>query len=158
MHTVYLIMGSNINPAQNTRRAVGLLAERVAIQAISTCWQTPPFGTDGPNFINTALCVQSDLALEALKNDVLRVVEGILGRVRTVDKYAPRPIDLDIVIYDGQVLEPALWTLAYLALPVAELLPDLAHPGSGRRLADIAEDLRRSGTAHPLQDILTGEL
>jgi 2-amino-4-hydroxy-6-hydroxymethyldihydropteridine diphosphokinase len=158
MHTVYLIMGSNIDPVQNTRRAVALLAERVAIQAISTCWQTPPVGTDGPHFINTALCVQTDLALEALKTGVLRAVERALGRVRTADKYAPRPIDLDIVIYDGQIIESALWTLAYLALPVAELLPDLKHPTSDRRLADIAEDLRRAGTAHPLQDILTGEL
>jgi 2-amino-4-hydroxy-6-hydroxymethyldihydropteridine diphosphokinase len=158
MHTVYLILGSNINPVHNTRKAVALLSERVTVQAVSTCWQTPPVGTDGPDFLNTAVCIHTDLDFQLLKTEVLHAVERQLGRVRTADKYAPRPIDLDIMIYDGQILEPDLWTLAYLALPAAELVPDLQHADSGRRLADIAENLRQTGNARPVYGVLEGEI
>jgi 2-amino-4-hydroxy-6-hydroxymethyldihydropteridine diphosphokinase len=150
MHTVYLILGSNIDPLENTRQALALLSERVHVQSISTCWETPPVGTDGPQFINTAVCICTALEPEALKTEVLRAIERELGRVRTADKYAPRPIDLDIVVFDDQVLDPALWSLAYLALPFAELLPEFVQPETGKRLADIAAELNQRGTARPL--------
>jgi 2-amino-4-hydroxy-6-hydroxymethyldihydropteridine diphosphokinase len=156
MHTVYLIMGSNINPLENTRRALALLSESVDVQAVSTCWETPPVGTGGPYFINTAIRIQTDLDREALKADVLRTIERELGRVRTADKYAPRPIDLDIVIFDDRVIDPELWSLAYLALPFAELLPELIQPETGQHLSQIASKLNSNGTARPLPDALAG--
>jgi 2-amino-4-hydroxy-6-hydroxymethyldihydropteridine diphosphokinase len=156
MHTYCLILGSNIEPEANTRRALQLLAQQVKLQKVSTCWETQPVGTEGPKFINAAVCIQTELEPETLKTEVLRAIESELGRVRTADKYAPRPIDIDTVIYDGKVLDPALWSLAYLALPFAELLPDLVHPDTGRRLADIAQEFACSNDARPLPDLLTG--
>jgi 2-amino-4-hydroxy-6-hydroxymethyldihydropteridine diphosphokinase len=154
MHTIYLILGSNIDPVENTRRAIRLLSERVQVLAMSTCWETPPVGTDGPNFINAAVCIQTDFEPEELKTKVLRAIELELGRVRSADKFAPRPIDLDIVIWDGQVIESQLWTLAYLALPFSELLPELLHPVSQKHLAEVAAELHLAGNARPLPGIL----
>ena len=156
MHTIYLILGSNIDPVENARRAIRLLAERVQVLAISTCWETSPVGTDGPNFINAAVCIQTDLEPEELKTKVLRAIELEMGRIRSADKFAPRPIDLDIVICDGQVIESQLWTLAYLALPFSELLPELLHPVSQKQLAEVAAELHLAGNAHPLPGILEG--
>jgi 7,8-dihydro-6-hydroxymethylpterin-pyrophosphokinase len=81
-------------------------------------------------------------------------IERRLGRKRTADKFAPRPIDLDIVLYgehvlglviehsDGQteMIIPARDTLmhAYVALPLADLAPDFVHPLTGETLGQIA--------------------
>ena len=83
-----------------------------------------------------------------LKFRVLRPIEVALGRVRTSDKYAPRTIDLDPIVYGETVLDDRLWTYAYLALPAAEILPDLLHPQTKERLADIADRLLK--LTHPV--------
>jgi 7,8-dihydro-6-hydroxymethylpterin-pyrophosphokinase len=82
--------------------------------------------------------ITTSLSPKRLKRNVLRPIESELGRVRTYDKYAPRPIDLDIVIYAGELYDPALWIYAYLALPVAEVLPGYAQPQTGERLENLA--------------------
>jgi 7,8-dihydro-6-hydroxymethylpterin-pyrophosphokinase len=61
-----------------------------------------------------------------LKSLVLRRIEIEMGRIRIFNKYAPRPIDLDNLIADGQIIEPGLWSRAHLAVPLAELLPGYA--------------------------------
>ncbi len=108
---------------------------------VSTVWETAPVGTTGPKFLNAAVLFQATHPPALLKSLVLRRIELEMGRVRTLNKYAPRPIDLDILIADGTVIEPNLWTRAHLAVPLAELLPDLLHPETGKKLTDIAEEL-----------------
>lgn len=144
IHQVYISLGSNISPAKNLRRAVELLRQYMRILAISTTWENPPVGTTGQNFLNTALWSQSDRSLEDLKMEVLRPIETQLGRVRTQDKYAPRPMDLDIIIYDGFVLDPRLWTLPYLAVPFSEIIPEFRNPNTDQTLKQIADDILSS--------------
>jgi len=157
VYTVYLILGSNIDPLENTRRALALLSEQVQVQAVSGCWETPPYGTDGPHFINTAVCIRTGFEAETLKLEVLRPIEQKLGRVREADKFAPRPIDLDIIIFDRRVIDQDLWTLAHVALPFAELLPDMLHTESGKRLSEIASALNQNGAARRLGEISGGK-
>ncbi|HBA92820.1 MAG TPA: hypothetical protein DCZ08_14125, partial [Anaerolineaceae bacterium] len=75
------------------------------------------------------------------------------GRVRTADKNAPRTIDLDIIVYDEQVLDPNLWKRDFLAIPISELRPDLEVPGEGITLNQVAQSLRTSSTAVPRLDL-----
>jgi len=70
-----------------------------------------------------------------------------LGRVRSTDKIMPLTMDIDIILYDGHVREENLWTKAFIALPVADLAPDLAHPATGERLMDAAARLKNSAYA-----------
>lgn len=139
-HRVAVSMGSNIEPMLNIRKAVDLIKERYSIQAISETWETPPIGSSGPNFYNTALILSTEEPVEMIRSQ-LRAIEAHLLRVRTADKYAPRTIDLDTVLYDDQILEPRLWQLAYIAIPLAELVPELRHPNSNLTLRQIAADL-----------------
>lgn len=81
--------------------------------------------------------------MENLKLNVLRRLEQELGRVRTDDKNAPRPMDLDIIVYNGLVVEEALWERAYVALPVAELAPELIHPTTAESIWHCAKRLQK---------------
>jgi len=150
---VYISLGSNIEPERNLVRAVEQLRSQMEIQGIATVWETPADGTSGPNFLNTALAAQTPHHPEELKDRVLRPIEVRLGRVRSADKYAPRTIDLDIVLYDRHLIEPRLWSLAYLALPMAELLPDLLQPETGKTLAEVAAELCKTNLAIPHHEI-----
>lgn len=149
-------LGSNVEPDRHLPAAVRLLAERLEVRALSSAWATPPVGPAGqPPFLNAAALVATHLAPDDLKAAVLREVERRLGRVRTEDRFAPRQIDLDLVIYpaDGPqageqptasrclVIDPDLHREAHLAVPAAELLPDWVHPATGEPLARLAERL-----------------
>ena len=106
--------------------------------AVSSTWETPSEGSPGPDFLDTALLIDTRYDLETLKWQHLRRIETNFGRVRTADKNAPRTLDLDIVTYDDQLIASDLFDQAYMALPVSELMPDLSQPGTGILLSQIA--------------------
>jgi 2-amino-4-hydroxy-6-hydroxymethyldihydropteridine diphosphokinase len=157
MVEVCLSLGSNIAPAENLKRAVELLREKLPVRAVSRAWKSPAVGSGGPDYLNAAVLVDTWLYPRLLKEEILRPIERSLGRRRGQDKYAPRTIDIDIVTYDGKVLDPQLWTQAYLALPVAELLPGLVNPNNGDVLEDIAHRLVSLANVYPSPDVLEGE-
>ncbi len=157
MVEVCLSLGSNIAPAENLKTAVELLREKLPVTAVSRAWKSPAVGSGGPDYLNAAVLVDTWLYPRLLKDEVLRPIERSLGRRRGKNKFAPRTIDIDIVIYDGKVLDPKLWTQAYLALPVAELLPHLIHPATGETLEDIASRLVSLAGVSPAPDVLEGE-
>jgi 2-amino-4-hydroxy-6-hydroxymethyldihydropteridine diphosphokinase len=140
-------LGSNIQPEVNLPRALALLQEEVDILRISSVWETAAIGSDGPDFLNLAVLANTSLEAAVLKARVLRPLEAELGRVRSTDKYSPRPIDLDIIVFDGLPVDDLLWTHAYRAVPVAELLPDLPST-SGETLAQTAERLAGREPVH----------
>jgi 2-amino-4-hydroxy-6-hydroxymethyldihydropteridine diphosphokinase len=151
-------LGSNIEPYCNLPRAVELLERQVKLVAMSRAWETPSVGQPGaPDFLNAALLVRTSLSPAELKSQVIRPIEAALGRVRTSDKNAPRPIDIDLLLYDGEVLDPELWRQAYLALPVAELLPNLTDPETGDSLAQVAVNLARQTRFKPRPTVLPGD-
>jgi 2-amino-4-hydroxy-6-hydroxymethyldihydropteridine diphosphokinase len=154
LHQACLNIGSNIQPEIHIPQAIELLRRSTQVEALSQCWETPAVGSEGPNFINLAIRLQTSLDAVSLKTDLIGSIEKALGRVRTQDKNAPRTIDLDIILFDGAVLETNLWRRLFVALPVSELFPDLVEPGSGLSLRKVAENLRQAGTATPRPGIL----
>lgn len=127
--------------------AVRLLAQMTRLTAVSRVWETTPVGLTGQaNFLNAAAMVETDLPALALKREVLVLIERQLGRVRQADKNAPRPIDLDIVLFNEDILEvgprhipdPEIVERAFVAIPLAEISPHYRHPELGQTLAEIA--------------------
>jgi 2-amino-4-hydroxy-6-hydroxymethyldihydropteridine diphosphokinase len=153
---VFLGLGSNIHPEQNLPRAVSLLKQVVKIEAISTAWHTPAVGAPGPDFLNAALLIRTSLSSQDLKKNVIRKIEAQLGRKRTAEKNAPRTIDIDILIFDNQVIEPEIWDRAFLAVPLSELAPDLCDPDSGESLQRAAERLSQQTRIKPRPGVLPG--
>jgi 2-amino-4-hydroxy-6-hydroxymethyldihydropteridine diphosphokinase len=117
----------------------------VPINAVSGVWQTRSVGSPGPDFLNAAALITTQSSAEDLRSNILRPIENLLGRIRTNDPNSPRTIDLDILIYDEQLLDDDLWNYAHMAVPVAEILPAFIDPISGKNANTIAENHRESG-------------
>jgi 2-amino-4-hydroxy-6-hydroxymethyldihydropteridine diphosphokinase len=148
--SAYISLGSNINPEENIEKALRLLSSRSSVSRVSKTWKTRAVGSNGPDFLNLAVEISTDLAVGPLKQVLLGNIEKELGRIRTSDKFAPRTIDLDIIIFDDQVLDTNLWEYFHVALPMAELLPDLKNPVSNQTLREVAEELKQRNNATPL--------
>lgn len=146
-NSAILLLGSNIDPQENLLAALELLEKQTSLTARSRVWETEAVGSSGPNFLNMAVKIKTGLDAEAIKSELITPIENKLGRVRTEDKYAARTIDIDVIIYNNQVLDPNLWEKAFIAIPVSELVPDLPHPQHEHILAEFAEELKSSAFA-----------
>ena len=143
-----VVLGSNIAPERNLPEAVARLraVAGVEVAAVGGTYESPPFGRAGdPWFRNCALLLETALSPEELRT-AFRGVEAELGRVRSGDRFAPRPIDIDLVAvagFEGDVggkplPDPDIPRHAFLALPLADVAPDWVLPGEGRTLREIA--------------------
>ncbi len=158
MVRAFVAIGSNISPAVNVRRALDLLARRLTVTGLSTVYETQPEERPGQeHFYNCVVEIETELAPRKLKFQVLRSIETQLNRQRTSDKYAPRTIDLDLILYGDLVLnendlvlpDPDIFGRFFLAAPLAELAPELVLPGSGAPIAEVAGRLTQD-KAQPL--------
>jgi 2-amino-4-hydroxy-6-hydroxymethyldihydropteridine diphosphokinase len=143
-HIAYIGLGSNINPESNLPLAVAALNERVAILCVSSVWRAPALGTDGPDFMNAVAKIETEFSAKELKSKILRPIEAELGRVRGINKNAPRSIDLDILIFDREIKDPHIWDYAYLIVPLAECLPDLIDPVSHKSISRVSADFQQT--------------
>jgi 2-amino-4-hydroxy-6-hydroxymethyldihydropteridine diphosphokinase len=142
MPEAYVGIGSNLgNREVNLRRALELLESdpEIDVVAVSQLRDTEPVGmVDQPRFLNGAVRIWTELRPRALLERLLDV-ERQLGRVRTGQRFGPRTIDLDLLLYgDETVSEPGLRVphprLAerrFVLEPLAELEPGLKVPGHG---------------------------
>jgi 2-amino-4-hydroxy-6-hydroxymethyldihydropteridine diphosphokinase len=142
---LYLLFGSNIEPEKNLVRALTLIQSLVNVTASSSVWESPAVGSSGPNFLNAALAIRTEMEVDLLRQQVLRPVEQALGRVRVADKNAPRTIDIDPIIYNGELLDAALWQYPHIAVPISELFPTYRSE-SGSELKDVAAMLKQMQT------------
>lgn len=153
-HQVCLLLGSNIQPEKNLALAASLLHNKVKVDRGSSVWETPAVGSAGPDFLNMALLVTTPLDAEMFKAMVIRPLEIQLGRVRSADKNAPRTIDIDIILFDDELLDLNLWRFAHRAVPVAEILPDF-QSSQGEFFKDIAARLAATTEIRLKSDVLT---
>ncbi|MEZ4659571.1 MAG: 2-amino-4-hydroxy-6-hydroxymethyldihydropteridine diphosphokinase [Caldilineaceae bacterium] len=163
MNQVLIALGSNMEKEQNAPAALALLRTQPAlvVRAVSPLYETTPIGADGqpsaqPPFHNGAVLVETALTPDELR-DVLRQIEAQLGRVRNADKFAARPIDLDIAmvrqITDGAAeivqADRDILRFIHLSAPLADLAPDWIMPQNGETLRAIAERHRRKNHSIP---------
>lgn len=125
-HQVIVSVGSNIEAEKNidTSRVLlsGLPAATAHFIDAATSIETLPVGfRDQPNFFNTAFLLETPLEQNAF-NQTLKDIEDKMGRERGLIKSGPRNIDLDIVVWDGQVLTDDYYDYGYVFIPVDELL------------------------------------
>jgi len=155
--TAYILLGSNISPQSNIRKAVTLLRQYFDILSISAVYESKPIRkTDADNYLNAVVAVSTNMDPLAIKYDVLRKIEAKLGRQRTEDKYAPRTIDLDLIMLDqliyrnpdkGLILpDPEITQYAHVVLPLADIASDLIHPELGQTIGQIGQKfLKKEG-------------
>ena len=151
---VYLALGSNINPSRYLPLALQRLGEQVDVVAVSSAWQTPALGSGGSDFLNAVVLINTSLSFTALKFTVLRPLEAQLGRVRMENKFAPRTIDIDILLYADELIEKELWIRPHLAVPLAELYPTYKRVETKETIEEIAQTLRDTSTISHRGDVL----
>ena len=159
----FVTLGSNIQPERYLPQAVQRLAEVCRLLAVSRVYESRPVGrTDQPDFLNAAVLVETGLGPGEFKAQVLQEIERELGRVRTADKNAPRTLDMDLSLWNDEVLEvdgrripdPEIVQRPYIARPLADLAPHYRHPEEDRSLLEIAQGLGDVGLEHRADVVL----
>lgn len=129
LHECLISIGSNIEPELNFTQALNLLRTECDLVAHSQAIHTSPVGfLHQPDFLNAALLIRTALTYEVFRR-YLKAVETRLGRVHGPIKSGPRTMDLDIVAWNGELLDPGYFEYDYVRLPVDEVLA-----ASGRSL------------------------
>ena len=121
---VVIALGSNIEPEENLELAVVALKSKFKVSKMSRWIRTKPFGIlDQPDFFNGVLIMVTELGIESLKQE-LKSIEDLMGRDRSKPKFGPRIIDLDILIWNGKVIDKDYYDRDFLRKGVEEILPD----------------------------------
>ncbi len=131
LHECLISLGSNIDPDHYFDQALRIISHECDLLARSEAIRTAPVGyQQQPDFLNAAMLVSTPLEREAFRA-YLKEVENRLGRVRGVIKSGPRTMDLDMVAWDGEVVDEGYYHYDYVRMPVDEVLAS-----SGRTLND----------------------
>ena len=137
-HKAYLSIGSNIgDKKENLLKAIENIGkiEDTEVTKVSTILETEPFGVvDQDDFLNACLEIKTLLTPQELLKELLGIEEK-MGRVR-IKKWGPRIIDIDILLYDKEVIEddnlavPHLWMCerSFVLDPLCEIAPNIIHP------------------------------
>jgi len=132
MVQVLLGMGSNIEAEYHLKRAALALRERFGEVRFSSVYQSPAIGMDGGDFLNA--CCLFDCALSEHELTILlKSMEDAQGRDRTKGSWKPRTLDLDVLMYDGGVVDDELHRYAHASVPAAEITEMIvSHDCAGR--------------------------
>ncbi len=136
-HTAYIGIGSNLgNALQNTQQAIDLLRKtpKTHMDAASSMYQTAPVEASGDDYINAVVRLKTELDPFSLLEELWRI-ETLFGRKRPF-KNAPRTLDLDILLYDTDLIQtehlsvphPRMTERAFVLVPLYEIAPDLNIP------------------------------
>ncbi|QOW10361.1 2-amino-4-hydroxy-6-hydroxymethyldihydropteridine diphosphokinase [Kaistella flava (ex Peng et al. 2021)] len=123
--TAVVAMGSNINSEENFSKALQYLQDFGFIMQRTAFIKTAPLKfEDQPEFLNGAILFHTKKSLSELKMH-LKQIEALLGRVRTENKNAPREIDLDVLTYNGFIIDKDIEELPFLIDFVQQLQPEI---------------------------------
>ena len=147
----YIGLGANLgDPRRQLEQALALIAAlpEVEVLKVSTFYRNPPLGPpDQPWYVNAVAQVRTRLAPEELFRALCQV-EVALGRVRG-EKWGPRLIDLDLLLYNGEIMEgpdlvlphPEMHRRAFVLVPLVEIAPEAWHPKLKQSAAQLLKKL-----------------
>ena len=158
MPEVYVGAGSNVDPERHLRAGLVALAERYGVLRLSPVYRNRPVGFAGEDFLNMVVGFDTDESVGEIAG-FLAEVEAANGRTRGEAKFAPRTLDLDLLLYgdasgevDGVELpRDEITRYAFVLKPLADLAPETRHPVAGASFADLWAGFDPAG--HPLEPV-----
>lgn len=158
MPEAYVAAGSNVEPESHLALAAAELERTFGALRCSPWYRNAAAGFVGPDFINFVVGFDTSLTVRAVLAQLHRI-EAACGRPRSAPKWAPRSMDLDILLYGSEVRDepglvlprPDLLERAYMLGPLADIAPDLRHPVAGETIGELWARFDRAG--HPLVQV-----
>jgi 2-amino-4-hydroxy-6-hydroxymethyldihydropteridine diphosphokinase len=156
MPEVYVAAGSNVEPERRIAQAVAELAHEFPGVRFSSWYRNRAVGFEGDDFINLVAGFTTVLPVRALL-ERLHAIESRCGRERDAPRWAPRSMDLDVLLYGDlecdepglKLPRPDLLKRAYMLGPLAELAPEVRHPRAGLTIGELWRRFDQS--AHALE-------
>lgn len=155
MTEAFVALGSNLaSPLRQAEQALAALDRLPDTRVIrrSSFYRTPPLGPAGqPDYLNAVVQLETALSPLALLH-ALQQIEQQQGRVRTAERWGPRTLDLDLLLYGEVIMQTpeltlphyAMQTRAFVLLPLAEIAPDRRLP-NGQTVRDCLAQLACDG-------------
>jgi 2-amino-4-hydroxy-6-hydroxymethyldihydropteridine diphosphokinase len=149
-HSLYLLLGSNLGDRKKQLdRAADLIMEMIGpVVMRSSVYETEPWGfTSDDLFLNAALECRTSLSpVEVLHR--IESIEKLFGRERPGTGYSSRIIDIDILFYEGLVMDlerlkiphPRLQERRFVLVPLDEIAHSFVHPVSGKTVGELLRD------------------
>ncbi len=158
MPAVYIAVGSNVEPERNLALAIQHLRREFPDVRFSPWYRNRAVGFEGADFINLVAGFTTALPINEMLSR-LHAIEVACGRPRAAPRWAPRSMDLDVLLYGELVCDepklklprPDLLKRAFMLGPLAALAPDLVHPTEKVTIGELWQRFDRA--AHELVEI-----
>jgi len=153
--TVYLSLGSNIEPERHLQLGVRELGRHCDVVAVSTVYRNAAVGFDGAEFLNAVVKARTTLSPVMVCEELARI-HSVAGRRPEEKGFSSRTLDIDLLLYDLEIInEPPVRVpredvlkYSFVLAPLAELAPDLVHPQTGNTISDHWQSFDKA--SHPL--------
>lgn len=151
MAKVFVSIGSNVDRESNIARALTALSNAFGRLEASSIYECDPVGFEGEPFFNLVVGFSSTRPPEEIVSE-FRAIEAASGRRRGDQRYGPRTLDLDLLLYGDLILDrngitlprPEISEFAFVLRPLAEMAGETRHPVTGERFADMWKRLDRN--------------
>ncbi len=150
---VFLSIGSNINKEENIRSVMQHLQDDYPDIVFSNIYETEAYGFEGDSFYNLAAGIETDRSVHDIEF-YLKNLEHLHARERNSEKFSPRTLDIDLLLYNDLILQPEkdlprkeILKYPFVLFPLEEIAADVIHPELKISIAEIAKQsgLDRSG-------------
>lgn len=144
MPEVFVSIGSNITPRRHIREGLRRMEQRFGQVRASPVYESQAVGFRGENFLNLVVAFETDLPAAAL-NEALHAIETECGRRRGSERFAPRSLDLDLILYGDAVVQEGgvhvpredIVRYAFVLRPLADIAGEHRHPQLGETFNEL---------------------
>jgi 2-amino-4-hydroxy-6-hydroxymethyldihydropteridine diphosphokinase len=142
-HIIYISVGSNVDKEKHTKAGLQGMSQAFGELTLSSVFESESVGFEGNNFYNLVVKANTSLSIEQVCV-VLKKIEQDNKRQRVEQKFAPRTLDLDLLLYDRQIItqpiqlpRPEILCNAFVLKPLAEIAADEVHPVVNKSYASL---------------------
>lgn len=158
MASIYLGLGSNLEPRKNLKLALLELQHRFGDLGVSNTYKNSPVGFAGNDFMNLVVQVESEVSAQDICKEI-ELIHNLSGRQRTSNKWGSRPLDIDLLLYNDLILDEQpvrvprddILKYSFVLRPMAELAPELRHPVTGKTMLTHWQEF--DAASHPLERV-----